>query len=182
MMSSSVAKVLVLGLGNDILTDDAVGLEVAREVDRRLGKDEAIEVRWTIEMGLSLLDEISGYAALVLVDAVQTGRAPPGHVHELVVSDLQIPPSVTPHFLGVGETLALGRMLGLPMPEHVRIIGIEVEDMRTLGTELTVNLAAALPGVIDIVLAAARAECQRLKLRTQFVDVALGSAIPQPVG
>jgi hydrogenase maturation protease len=120
-------RLLVLGLGNDILTDDAIGLIVAREVGCQLEPDEPIEARSTTEMGLALLDEITGYDGLVLVDAVQTGRAPAGHVHELVVDDLHVLPSVTPHFLGIGETLALGRLLGLPMPERVRILGIEVE-------------------------------------------------------
>jgi hydrogenase maturation protease len=163
MMKSSPGKVLVLGLGNDILTDDAIGLVVARELRSRLGASEAIEARWTTEMGLSLLDEITGSAALVLVDAVQTGRAPAGHLHELVVDDLQVLPSVTPHFLGIGETLALGRMLELPMPARVRVFGIEVADMQTLGTQLTVPLSAALPGIVDTVLAAARSECRILR-------------------
>jgi len=154
-------RILVLGLGNDILTDDAIGLIVAREVGCLLEPDEPIEARSTTEMGLSLLDEVTGYSALVLVDAVQTGRAPAGHIHELVVDDLHVLPSVTPHFLGIGETLALGRMLDLPMPERVRILGIEVGDMRTLGTQLTEPLSRALPGIVDAVLKAARAELRK---------------------
>ncbi len=154
----STGRVLVLGLGNDILTDDAVGLVVAREVGCRVGADEAIEARWTTEMGLALLDEITGCDVLVLVDAVQTGRKPAGSLHELVVDDLHVLPSVTPHFLGIGETLALGRMLELPMPGRVRVFGIEVGDMQTLGTQLTAAVAGALPGIVDTVLEVARAE------------------------
>jgi len=128
----------------------------------RLDATETIEARWTTEMGLSLLDEITGFAALVLVDAVQTGHAPAGHLHELVVDDLHVLPSVTPHFLGIGETLALGRLLSLPMPDHVRVFGIEVTDMRKLGTKLTPAVAEALPGLVNAVLAAAREERRRL--------------------
>jgi len=75
-------KVLVLGLGNDILGDDAVGLNIAREIRKRLSASDPMEVRETCEMGLSLLDDIVGFEELVLLDAVQTGRAPPGFVHE----------------------------------------------------------------------------------------------------
>jgi hydrogenase maturation protease len=155
-------RVLVLGLGNDILTDDAIGLIVTREVGRQLQPHEGIETRWTTEMGLALLDEISGCAALILVDAVQTGRASAGHLHEFAVNDLELRPSATPHFLGVGETLALGRLLGLTMPWSVRVFGIEVEDMRTLGTQLTPALAQAVPRAVETVLAAAREESRRL--------------------
>jgi Ni,Fe-hydrogenase maturation factor len=60
----------------------------------------------------------------------------------------------TPHFLGVGETLALGRLLELPMPAEVRIYAIEVEDPFTLGTELTPALQTALPGIVERIAAA----------------------------
>lgn len=69
-------RILVLGLGNDILTDDAVGLLVARAVAERLRDRPQIAVRETTEMGLALLDEIADFDALILVDAVQTGRVP----------------------------------------------------------------------------------------------------------
>jgi hydrogenase maturation protease len=74
--------VLVLGLGNDILSDDAVGLNVAREIRRHLSDSDGIEVQETSEMGLALLDHIVGFADLILVDAVQTRQAPPGFLHE----------------------------------------------------------------------------------------------------
>jgi hydrogenase maturation protease len=159
-MSDDPGRILVLGLGNDILTDDAVGLVVAQAVRERLADDEGIDAKWTTEMGLSLLDEITGYAGLILVDAVQTGKLPPGQYREVEVGDLSLLPSATPHFLGIGETLALGRLLNLPMPECVRIFAIEVEDMRTLGTQLSATVRAAFPDVVEAVLIAAREERQ----------------------
>ena len=64
-------------------------------------------------MGLALLDFITGYSAVVIVDSIQTGQAAPGFVHELDAASLKQLTGRTPHFLGVGETLALGRQLGL---------------------------------------------------------------------
>jgi hypothetical protein len=58
------------------------------------------------------------------------------------------------HFVGVSETLALAKQLGLPMPEQVRIFTIEVEDPFTLGTALTPALQAALPGLVARIRAA----------------------------
>lgn len=149
-------RLLVLGLGNDILCDDAIGLRVAREVQRQLAPDEAIDVQETEEMGLCLLDYISGYRDLVLVDSIQRGTIAPGSVHEIRADDLTILPGSSPHFLGVGETLALGRQLGLPMPERVRIFAIEVEQPHLLSTEMTAPLQRALPTLVQRVLAAAR--------------------------
>ena len=155
-MPDTKKKLLLLGLGNDILTDDAIGLHVVQELQRELSGHPAIDVRETTEMGLALLDFITGYSAVVIVDSIQTGKAAPGSVHELDVGALQQLTGRTPHFVGVSETLALGRQLGLAMPEQVKIFAIEVEDPFTLGTTLSPALQAALPTIVGRIGAALR--------------------------
>jgi hydrogenase maturation protease len=150
--------VLVLGLGNDILSDDAVGLNVARELSRRLSDSDsdAIEVQETSEMGLALLDFIVGFDDLILVDAVQTGQSPPGFLHEFDAASLKILPTVSPHFLGIGEMVALGRQLGLQVPRRIKIFAIEVQDPFTVALSMTPPLRRLLPSIARRVLAAAR--------------------------
>jgi hydrogenase maturation protease len=147
-MNSASNKILVLGLGNDILTDDAIGLNVVRQLRESLADDDRIDVRETMEMGLALLDFIVGYRAVLIVDSIQTGQSPAGTIHEVDAAGLKQLTGRTPHFLGVGETLALGRQLGLAMPEEVRILAVEVEDPFTLGTEMTPALQCAIPAVL----------------------------------
>jgi hydrogenase maturation protease len=147
-------RLLVLGLGNDILTDDAVGLRVAHELRRDLAGHPSVDIRQTTEMGLALLDFLTGYRAVVLVDSIQTGRAAPGFLHELDAASSSQLTGRTPHFVGVSETLALGRELGLAMPEQVKIFAIEVADPFTLGTVMTPALEAALPGLVAQIRAA----------------------------
>jgi hydrogenase maturation protease len=106
-------------------------------------------------MGLALLDFLVGHRAAILVDSIQTGRVPPGTVHELDATRLKQLSGRTPHFLGVGETLALGRTLGLAVPECVQIFAIEVGDPFTLGTEMTPAVAEAVPEVVSRLLALA---------------------------
>jgi hydrogenase maturation protease len=154
LAGAPVAKTLVLGLGNDILTDDAIGLAIVREVARCLDGDPRVDVRETMEMGLALLDFIVGYETLILVDSIQTGRAAPGHIHDLTQAHLAAQPGRTPHFLGVKDTLLLGERLGLEMPRHVRVFAIEAEDPFTLGTELTPALRRTLPLAVGRVLSA----------------------------
>ncbi len=146
-------KILVLGLGNDIMSDDAVGLCVVRQLRQRLGNDARFELRESTEMGLALLDYVSGFDEVVLVDAVQTGTSKPGTVQELEVSDLRPAHLISPHLIGVSEMLALGRAVGLPMPRRVKIYGIEVEDPLSVGTALTPNLQRAFPEIVERVLA-----------------------------
>lgn len=156
-MPDSTPRILVLGLGNDILTDDAVGLRVAAAVRAEVAGLPDIEVKATTEMGLALLDEIAGREAVVLVDSVQTGGAPPGHIHEFAAGDPARPLTTSPHFLGIGETLALGKKLGVGMPRSVRIFAVEVADPFTLGTTMTPAVEAAVPFTVERVAAQARA-------------------------
>ena len=148
MHPDNISEILVLGLGNDILTDDAIGLLLVRKLRDEFAGDARIEVCETQEMGLALLDFLTGHREVVLVDAIQTSRVPPGTVHELDAAGLKNLIGGTPHFLGVGETLALGNQLGLPMPTRVRIFAIEVADAHTLGTQLTPAVAAAVPAIL----------------------------------
>ena len=154
--ASPAPRLLLLGLGNDILTDDAIGLHVVRQLQGQLAGHPAVDVRETTEMGLALLDFMTGYSTVVIVDSIQTSRAAPGTVHEVDAAALERFTGRTPHFLGVSETLALGRQLNLAMPEQVRIFAIEVEDPFTLSTDMTPALRSALPGIVERIAAAVR--------------------------
>ena len=150
--AKSANECLILGLGNDILCDDAIGLLVAREIKRRLAEHTGIDVSEACEMGLSLLDYIIGYKNLILIDAIQTGKTAPGFVHELEGQNLKLLPIASPHFVGVGEMISLGRNLGLTVPDRVRIFAIEVQNPFTITTEMTPALKAAMPGIVDRIL------------------------------
>jgi hydrogenase maturation protease len=151
-MTPDKSKVLLLGLGNDILTDDGVGLHIVREIRGRLHGREDIDVIDTCEMGLSLLDMLIDYPCLVLVDAVQTHQAPPGSLHEVGLDDLTILPLMAPHYFGIGEIMALGRQLGLKVPECVRIFAVEVMDPFTVNTRMTAPLHQAMPHLVETVM------------------------------
>lgn len=141
--------VLVLGLGNDILTDDAVGLVVASRLRERFAVHPNVFVVECLETGLGLLDQIVGHRDLVVIDSVQTGRESPGHLHEVGEADIKTLPGMSPHFLGVGEILALGRLMELPMPARVVLFAVEAADPFTLGTKLSETVAQALPAILE---------------------------------
>ena len=143
------ASVLVLGLGNDLLGDDAVGLHVAREVRKRLAGAGDCAVSETIEMGLALLDEIVGCEHLLLVDAIETGTAPPGSIHEFGAASLGGRRIAAPHFVGIAETLELGGRLGLAMPRDVRVFAIEVRAEYTVRSSLTPEVRRAVGKAAD---------------------------------
>ncbi len=147
-LNQPTAPTLVLGLGNDILTDDGIGLRVVRQLQGQFQGNPLVDVKETSEMGLALLDFLVGYSKVFLVDSIRTGSSPPGFVHQLDAGTLASLTGRPPHTLGVGETLALGQQLGLPMPAQTRCFAIEVQDTHTLSEQMTPALETALPGIV----------------------------------
>ena len=61
---------LVLGVGNPVLTDDAVGLRIAHLIQEAKPELTAIE---TAEAGLTLLELVNGYERVIIIDSIKTG-------------------------------------------------------------------------------------------------------------
>ena len=136
-------KILVLGLGNDLLADDAIGhLAVAALAPRLAGR---ADVEASALHGLALLDVLAGYDAAVVLDAAVTGAHPVGEVHEIDPGTLARIESPSPHFAGFPEMLDLAERLGLHFPRRLRIIAVEVLDPWTIGGAMTPAVRDALP-------------------------------------
>ena len=137
----------LLCLGNDILADDAFGISVAEQLRGRVPK--TVDVVDSMESGFHLLDYLLGVDRVVVVDTVKTGGQPPGFVYELAEDDLEIIPGNSPHYIGLFETLALGRGLGLDVATELIIIAVEAVDCMTVGGDMNPMVERAIPGVID---------------------------------
>ena len=148
-------RALVVGLGNPILTDDGVGIRVVQEAAKRC-RDGAVAFAEASVGGLRLLDVISGYERVILVDAIQTEAGKPGDLYHLHPNDLRASLHAgSTHDLSLPGALALGRGMGMTLPtdEALSIVAIEVEDVLTFGEECTRAVAAAIPRAVEAVLA-----------------------------
>jgi hydrogenase maturation protease len=140
-------SVRLLGLGNEILADDAVGILAAREVKRRFGA--AIQVVESSETGFNLLDHLLGVARLLIVDAIVTGSSEPGTIHYFGEQSIEPMAAPSPHFVGVFEVLAAARRLGLAAPAHVRVVAVEASDCFTVGGDMHPAVRASIPVVSE---------------------------------
>jgi hydrogenase maturation protease len=136
-----------LGLGNDILADDALGILVAREVTARFGN--AVEVVSSSQAGFHVMDELLGVSRLLVVDCIRTGAARPGTVYVLDERAIPPVPGVSSHSLGIFEVLAVARRLGLSVPGECVILAVEAADCTTVGGAMHPDVAAAIPEVLD---------------------------------
>jgi hydrogenase maturation protease len=122
-------RIKVIGLGSP-QGDDAIGLEVARELSRETLPGGASAVACD-RPGVDLLDELEGIDAAVLVDALRSG-ASPGSVRVLSPGQLARGHALSSHALGVGDALALAAALGRPRP-RLRIVAVELDAERGEG-------------------------------------------------
>ena len=141
--------VRLLGLGNEILADDAFGILVAHEVERRF--QGRIEVAHSSEAGYDLMDHLLGARRLLVVDTIVTGRARPGAISVFTADRVQPAPGGSPHFLGLFEVLAVGRKLHLDVPKEIIVIAVEASDCVTVGGPIHPDVQSAIPEVVELV-------------------------------
>jgi len=141
-------KILVLGVGNPILSDDGVGIHVARALARKNIPEVCVEE--LAASGLELLDVVLGYDKVIIIDAIQTKGGMPGEIHILDENDFE--KSVhgsSPHGINIATALALGRRVASEkMPKEVVFVAVEAEDLVNVREHLTPKVQAALPKII----------------------------------
>ena len=135
-------KIIVLGLGNELLSDDGIGILAAQRLRAIL--DGQADVAVSNLSGIALLEVLVGYDKAVLIDAVQTGNARPGTIRELSPDDLGRVIAPSPHYAGVPEMLALAGQLDLEFPSEIRIYAVEVADAYTVGGPVSPAVSASL--------------------------------------
>ena len=148
-------KTLVLGMGNTILCDDGVGIYVVREVADRF-QQEQVDFSEASVGGLRILDVIGGYERVIMVDAIQTPDGEPGMVRRLSPQDFRLSLHAgSSHDLSLRGSLALGRGMGMTLPddENFVIVAVEVEDIWTFGEVCTSAVVEAIPRAVEMVLA-----------------------------
>jgi len=119
------ARVAVLGLGNVLMGDDALGPTVIRTLEARWTFPDDVEVLDLGTPGLDLHPHLAGRDLVVFVDTVRSD-GPPGTLRTYDKADLLRHPPRTrtsPHDPGVQETL-LGLEFVGQAPAEVVLVGV----------------------------------------------------------
>jgi hydrogenase maturation protease len=151
-MTEKKKIIKVLGCGNTLVGDDGVGIRVIERL-QEMKLPENVEIMDAGVGGMAILSWIEDTDKVIIVDAVQTGNEPPGTVYQF--TDKEMPPSdmfmLSLHDLNLVDTINIGRLVQ-KMPEEIVIIGVEVKRIAEFTRELTPEVEAAIPEVIDLVL------------------------------
>jgi hydrogenase maturation protease len=145
-LEPSARSVLIAGIGNVFLADDAFGVEVARRLAQR-ELPTGVKVADFGIRGMDLAYELQeDYDAAILVDAVPRGQAP-GTLYVIEPDLEKAEPVLDAHAMDPVRVLGLARTLGT-LPPRVLVVGCEP------GTELSLEHEELVMGLSPPVEAA----------------------------
>ena len=161
--------VLVVGLGNPILSDDGVGWRVAEAVQAHLQDaplpEQRVDVVRASLGGLALAELLVGCRCAVIIDAIMTQDGVPGQVYALRLADLPgTLNTASAHDTNLRTALAALRRFGaaLPPDEAIHVVAVEAADVWTFAERCTPEVAAAVPRAAETVLGLL-AECGEIE-------------------
>jgi len=141
---------IVLGVGNPICGDDAVGLHVVRALPDQI-QDADVVVEEALTGGLPLVERLAGYEHAVIVDSIRDSEADLGDVRRLTPAMFTAATDSHPHGIDFGTALAYLKKIDGEVPDIV-VVGVVIGDC-DLAEQLSPAVAAAVPRAVDMVLA-----------------------------
>lgn len=144
-------QILILGVGNILLTDEGVGIRVIERLQQLYAFPENVSVVDGGVLGLSLLGTISEADHLIVVDAVKNGKEP-GTLYRMEGDEVprRILAKNSLHQVDFLETLTACQALD-KVPETV-ILGVEPQDIESMSIELTPKVREQVDFLVDMVL------------------------------
>ncbi|MCL6415150.1 HyaD/HybD family hydrogenase maturation endopeptidase [Aestuariirhabdus sp. Z084] len=154
--------ILVLGIGNILLSDEGIGVRVVEALEQGYSFTPEVDLVDGGTAGMELLDSIANREQVILIDAVNTGDAPGTLV---TLRDDQVPAmfrqKISPHQLGMSDLLAIMSLTG-EMPRHFTLFGVVPVSMDT-SLSLTPEIEACREQMVQSCLE----ELSRLGVRAE---------------
>ena len=150
MNNSLRAPILILGIGNILLSDEGVGVRVVEKL-ANLDLPDDVELLDGGTAGADLLDIIADRSKLIVVDAVDIDSDPGTVVRFTDAQPFSRPnKQMSLHELGIIETIQMTKQLGCP-PKSVVFFGIKPADLSP-GLDLSAPVADSVDVVIEQLL------------------------------
>lgn len=143
-------RTLILGLGNPLRADDAVGLHVARALVTRV--PPGISVVALEGAGLDVAEAMVGFDRVVMVDAMHPALGIPGSFRELPLEHAFPGDAVESHQGSLPVALEALRHVGLPVPSRVTVVGVVARDLTSVTEHMSADVERAVPRVVEHIL------------------------------
>jgi hydrogenase maturation protease len=144
-------NILVLGLGNILLSDEGVGVRIVEALDASHNLPDGVELLDGGTSGMDLLDMVAERDCLIVADAVNAA-GPAGRLIRLEDDDIRMlfETRFSPHQLGLSDLLAALRLVD-KAPRRVVIIGVVPENL-SLGLDLSAAAAGGRDAAVTMIV------------------------------
>jgi len=149
-MNDSSLNVLVLGLGNILLSDEGVGVKAIEELQSRYDCSHGIEIVDGGTIGLELLPYFEGRSHILIIDAVKSDEKP-GTIVRIEDPPAYFRNRTSPHQIGLADVMGVAAITGI-LPQNITLFGIEPKQIST-GLDLSAEVAQNLSRLVDLVAA-----------------------------
>ncbi len=143
--------IVVIGLGNLLLSDEGIGIHLIRKLSEHQDKFPSVEFIDAGTGGMNVLHLIANRKKAVIIDCVKMGKKP-GTIKRFEPTDVQTTKKMTHfslHEADILRIIELSRQLG-ECPNKIVIFGIEPESLE-LGQKLSKTLSDGIDAYsIDI--------------------------------
>lgn len=144
-------KTLIIGLGNSLRYDDAVGIIAVRKLQERLN-NSLFEIRELSETGLQLLSLMEDYNKVIIIDSFATAGYAPGYIHRYDFQQLMsMSQPYSSHQLSLPTMLRMAQLLQMNIPKTIVIYGLEIEKNDAFGEGLSLKVNQALPHFLTVI-------------------------------
>jgi len=142
-------KTLILGLGNDILTDDGIGPRLVHDLSQMIN-NKNVQFDTACCGGLEIMEHIKGYEKVVFIDAFHTPEGNPGDVFYFVPAEFRETSNLSNlHDINFLTALELGNTLNMDLPSDLHIIAIKIIEDLEFSEEFTEPLKKRYPGILE---------------------------------
>jgi len=144
-------KILVLGVGNILLTDEGIGIHAVNALLQDYSIPDGVEVVDGGTSGMELLTFIAQAAHLIILDAVKSGQEPSTIIR---LDGDEVPAffrtKISPHQVGISDVLAAAHLIN-EQPDNITLFGVEPASM-ALSMELSEKVAPQVVRLIKLVV------------------------------
>jgi hydrogenase maturation protease len=158
MASAADQDTLILGVGNPLMGDDALGVLAIQELLVRNDLPRRVAVKDGGTEGLGLIPVMERFQRMIVVDAVPMGL-PPGTIRRFTWDEVRLTGHdrvMSLHHSDLTDALILAEALG-SLPPEVVFYGVQPHNTEW-NEPLSEAVANALPALIDALLTEVRSE------------------------
>jgi len=147
-MENTEKNILILGMGNDILTDDGIGIKITKVLEKEFPNKGFIYDTLSLG-GLEIIEYIKDFNSVIIIDAIKTMNGIPGTVYHFVPEDFKETLHLSNiHDISFLTSLRLAKDLEIKTPDDIHIIAIEILEDMVFSDNFTPQIQEKYPEIL----------------------------------